>query len=150
MLRRLLQPFWVLLAIVFLIEAWLWDHLEPVVAKLVAWLPLRQFKQWLSDRVDGFDASFSGWGREDSDLLIRLLHAGVRRKDGRFATGVVHLWHPEIDRAQLAANDARLAGAEMRGTANRPDLPATPNCRGSCRSKMSTINPVEQWFEPSS
>jgi len=24
MMRRLLQPFWVLLAIVFLIEAWLW------------------------------------------------------------------------------------------------------------------------------
>jgi glycosyltransferase involved in cell wall biosynthesis len=60
------------------------------------------------DRVDGFDASFSGWGREDSDLLIRLLHAGVRRKDGRFATGVIHLWHPEADRAQLDANDARL------------------------------------------
>ena len=65
---------------------------------------------WRSDleRVDGFDASFSGWGREDSDLLIRLLHCGLRRKDGRFATGVIHLWHPDADRAQLAANDARL------------------------------------------
>ena len=65
---------------------------------------------WRADleRVDGFDASFCGWGREDSDLLIRLLHCGVRRKDGRFATGVIHLWHPEADRAQLAANDARL------------------------------------------
>ena len=65
---------------------------------------------WRADleRVDGFDASFCGWGREDSDLLIRLLHCGVRRKDGRFATGVIHLWHPQADRAQLAANDARL------------------------------------------
>ena len=35
MLRRLLQPFWVLLAIIFLIEAWLWDHLEPIVARVV-------------------------------------------------------------------------------------------------------------------
>src|SRR3954469_23131172 len=59
MLRRLLQPFWVLLAIVFLIEAWLWDHLEPVVAKLVAWLPLRQFKQWLSDRVDALSPAMT-------------------------------------------------------------------------------------------
>ena len=41
MLRRLLQPFWVLLAIVFLIEAWLWDHLEPIVARIVAAIPLR-------------------------------------------------------------------------------------------------------------
>jgi glycosyltransferase involved in cell wall biosynthesis len=63
------------------------------------------------DRVDGFDASFSGWGREDSDLLLRLLHSGVRRKDGRFATGVIHLWHPEADRTQLPANDVLLEAA---------------------------------------
>src|SRR6476661_8576853 len=52
MLRRLLQPFWVLLAVIFLIEAWLWDHLEPIVARLVALLPLRAFKHWLAERVD--------------------------------------------------------------------------------------------------
>ena len=52
MLRRLLQPVWVLLAIIFLIEAWLWDHLEPIVARFVALIPLRTFKQWLAERVD--------------------------------------------------------------------------------------------------
>jgi hypothetical protein len=52
MLRRLLQPFWVLLAVIFLIEAWLWDHLEPIVARFVELIPLRAFKQWLADRVD--------------------------------------------------------------------------------------------------
>ena len=52
MLRRLLQPVWVLLAVIFLIEAWLWDHLEPVVAAFVAAIPLRAFKQWLAERVD--------------------------------------------------------------------------------------------------
>jgi hypothetical protein len=52
MLRRLLQPIWVLLAVVFLIEAWLWDHLEPVVAWVVERIPLRAFKQWLAERVD--------------------------------------------------------------------------------------------------
>ena len=51
-MRRLLQPFWVLLAIIFLIEAWLWDHLEPIVARLVAAIPLRAFKHWLAERVD--------------------------------------------------------------------------------------------------
>ena len=60
------------------------------------------------DRVDGFDASFLGWGLEDSDLVVRLLHAGVRRKDGRFATGVLHLWHPPNDRSRLPANQERL------------------------------------------
>ena len=52
MLRRLLQPIWVLLAVIFLIEAWLWDHLEPIVASVVALIPLHRFKQWLADRVD--------------------------------------------------------------------------------------------------
>jgi hypothetical protein len=52
LMRRLLQPVWVLLAIIFLIEAWLWDRLEPIVAKVVAAIPLRAFKQWLAERVD--------------------------------------------------------------------------------------------------
>src|SRR3954463_13745112 len=52
MMRRLLQPVWILLAIIFLIEAWVWDHLEPIVARFVALLPLRAFKQWLAERVD--------------------------------------------------------------------------------------------------
>src|SRR4030081_2301013 len=52
MLRRILQPLWVLLALIFLIEAWLWDHLEPIVARVVAWIPLRAFKAWLAERGD--------------------------------------------------------------------------------------------------
>jgi glycosyltransferase involved in cell wall biosynthesis len=65
---------------------------------------------WRADleKVDGFDSSFSGWGREDSDIFIRLIRAGVRRKDGRFASGVLHLWHPEADRSHLAENDRQL------------------------------------------
>jgi hypothetical protein len=66
---------------------------------------------WRSDldRVDGFDADYRGWGKEDSDIIARLFHAGVRRKDGIFATGVIHLWHPEAERSQLARNEDKLA-----------------------------------------
>src|SRR6516165_6503589 len=60
------------------------------------------------DRVDGFDAAYSGWGREDSDIIIRLMRIGIRRKDGRFATTVLHLWHPENDRSRLPENDRML------------------------------------------
>lgn len=65
---------------------------------------------WRSDldRVDGFDCAYQGWGREDSDLLVRLLRARVRRKDGVFATGVLHLWHPTADRSWLPDNDKKL------------------------------------------
>ena len=34
-MRRLLRPLWLLLALVFLFEAWLWSHLAPVVAWVV-------------------------------------------------------------------------------------------------------------------
>ncbi|WP_018318864.1 hypothetical protein [Bradyrhizobium sp. WSM2793] len=59
MLRRLLQPVWVLLAIIFLIEAWLWDHLEPIVARVVAAVPLARFKQWLTERVDALSPAMT-------------------------------------------------------------------------------------------
>jgi glycosyltransferase involved in cell wall biosynthesis len=63
------------------------------------------------DRVGGFDAAYNGWGREDSDLVVRLVRSGVRRKDGEFATGVLHLWHPKASRARLAQNDGILGQA---------------------------------------
>ncbi|RYX91141.1 MAG: hypothetical protein EON84_13020 [Bradyrhizobiaceae bacterium] len=53
MMRRVLQPLWFLLALIFLIEAWLWDHLEPVVARVVALIPLRAFKTWCAAKVAG-------------------------------------------------------------------------------------------------
>jgi glycosyltransferase involved in cell wall biosynthesis len=61
---------------------------------------------WRSDleKVNGFDESFTGWGHEDSDLVVRLFHAGVLRKDGAFATEVFHLWHREAQRDQETSN----------------------------------------------
>lgn len=66
---------------------------------------------WRADllAVNGFDERYTGWGHEDADLAVRLIRAGILRKDGRFATGVLHLWHPQNDRSQLAENEARLA-----------------------------------------
>ncbi len=65
---------------------------------------------WRNDffAVNGFDESFAGWGFEDSDLAVRLLNHGVRRKEGAWATGVLHLWHRENDRAQEGVNWERL------------------------------------------
>jgi glycosyltransferase involved in cell wall biosynthesis len=65
---------------------------------------------WRDDlvRVNGLDETYSGWGLEDSDLVIRLLHAGVKHKSGRFATPLFHLWHAENDRSRLAENQRRL------------------------------------------
>jgi len=67
------------------------------------------------DKIDGFDASFVGWGWEDSDVLARLLHAGVKRKYGRYATGVIHLYHDSlIARENRRLLDDTLACARVR------------------------------------
>lgn len=65
---------------------------------------------WRQDllRVNGFDEAYSSWGLEDSDLVVRLLHSGVRHKSARFATPLFHLWHQENDRSRLAENQQRL------------------------------------------
>lgn len=89
-------------------------------------LPDGPFRKWRSDRwegiktcnfsawradlihVNGLDESYEGWGLEDSDLVIRLLHAGVKHKSARFAATVFHLWHPEQNRMGLPDNQKRL------------------------------------------
>jgi hypothetical protein len=65
---------------------------------------------WRSDllRVNGFNERFTGWGREDSELVVRLTNAGVRRRKLKFGGIVYHLWHSEQPRESVARNDALL------------------------------------------
>jgi hypothetical protein len=49
--RRWLRPLWILLALLFLLEAWLWDHLKPLVAWVVDLIPLERLKQRLRDGI---------------------------------------------------------------------------------------------------
>ena len=76
------------------------------------WQGVRTFNLALGrgdfERVNGFDENFQGWGHEDADLAVRLIHSGVHRKDGQFALPVLHLWHNESDRSQTAENMCRL------------------------------------------
>lgn len=58
--------------------------------------------------INGFDESFVGWGREDSDFALRLTLYGVKRKDPIFSALVFHLWHQENSRSSLEANDELL------------------------------------------
>jgi hypothetical protein len=57
-MRRITRWFWILVALVFLFEAWLWDHLEPLVAWVVDRLPLRRIKialaRWVSQLSPAF------------------------------------------------------------------------------------------------
>ena len=59
-------------------------------------------------QINGLDESYSGWGLEDSDLVIRLIRSGVYNKSARFSVPVFHLWHRENDRGKLEENQRRL------------------------------------------
>ena len=87
----------------------------------VAWLRKRAPKRWQGAktcnlsafrhdlmRVNGLDESYTGWGQEDSDLVVRLIRAGLSNKSARFAAPVLHLWHKENDRSHLEENKRRL------------------------------------------
>ncbi|MDE2310820.1 MAG: glycosyltransferase family 2 protein [Betaproteobacteria bacterium] len=62
-------------------------------------------------RVNGLDESYTGWGLEDSDLVIRLIRAGIHHKSARFSVPLFHLWHRENDRSRLEENQRRLEAA---------------------------------------
>jgi hypothetical protein len=51
-MKRLARWFWITVALVFLFEAWLWDHLQPIAAALVAWLPRDWMRRRIAYRLD--------------------------------------------------------------------------------------------------
>ena len=65
---------------------------------------------WREDliKVNGFNEAFVGWGREDSELVLRLFNNGIYRIDLDFSAIAYHLYHPENSRNKLEANDKEL------------------------------------------
>jgi glycosyltransferase involved in cell wall biosynthesis len=58
--------------------------------------------------VNGFNNEFEGWGREDSEFIMRLFNSGINRKNVRFNAIQFHLWHNENIRDSLEKNEALL------------------------------------------
>jgi hypothetical protein len=52
MRRFLLRPLLILLALIFLFEAWLWSHLAPVVGWIVALVPWARFKARVAATIE--------------------------------------------------------------------------------------------------
>lgn len=61
------------------------------------------WKQDLLD-VNGYDENFVGWGREDSDIVIRLIKKGCFRKKVKLAAIQFHLYHKENSKNNLDLN----------------------------------------------
>ena len=61
--------------------------------------------------VNGFNQNFIGWGREDSELAVRLYKYGIKRREHPFMAVCYHLWHKAHERKRLAMNDVLLRKA---------------------------------------
>ncbi|ARN77650.1 glycosyl transferase [Nonlabens spongiae] len=61
---------------------------------------------WRKDflNVNGYNEDIEGWGKEDSELILRMLNSGVSGKRLKFAAIVFHLWHKEQDKSGVEAN----------------------------------------------
>ncbi|MGZ5269331.1 MAG: glycosyltransferase [Ramlibacter sp.] len=97
-----------------------WDGAPGRIERRFRWKGIRSanFGAWMRDllAVNGFDETFSGWGHEDADLVLRLHHAGVMRKNGYLATEVFHLWHAEQARDREVHNRRRVDERMRSGT----------------------------------
>ncbi len=74
---------------------------------------------WRNDliRVNGYDESFCGWGREDSELAIRLDNSGIRQRCMKFRGVVFHL---------TTANASATASRPTRNVTSKPSVNTAP------------------------
>ena len=62
---------------------------------------------WKEDllSVNGYNEDMTGWGREDSELSVRLVNLGLTKINLRFSAIQYHIFHPENSKSNLNTND---------------------------------------------
>ncbi len=62
---------------------------------------------WKKDliKVNGFDEEMTGWGREDSEISVRLVHNQIKKERIKFGAIQYHLYHPISSRTGLNKNN---------------------------------------------
>jgi len=58
--------------------------------------------------VNGYNETFTGWGKEDNELSVRLQNAGIKLRFIKFGAIVFHLYHKVADLSFMPANEEKL------------------------------------------
>ena len=68
---------------------------------------------WKNDlmKVNGYNEAFTGWGREDSEIAIRLMNAGIKKQFIKMGAICYHLYHPVASRELEKKNILMMAEA---------------------------------------
>ncbi len=63
---------------------------------------------WREDfiAVNGYNEAMTGWGREDSELIIRMMNKGVQARRLRYRGIVYHIWHKTASKDSVNVNEA--------------------------------------------
>ena len=56
-------------------------------------------------KVNWFEEEIQGWGREDSEIAVRLFNNGISKKRLKFNALTYHIYHNENERSKLKEND---------------------------------------------
>lgn len=120
-MKQLKRALWFIAALIFLIEAWLWDHLYPLVARLVDWLPWASLKRWVADRIEHLPAGVC--------VFVFLIPAAMI-----LPFKILGVW--------LLAEGHVLWGATTFLTAKMVGLGVTAFLFESCKNKLLTL----RWF----
>ena len=65
------------------------------------------------EAINGFDEEYEGYGREDTDVELRLQNLGLRIKSLKGVALQFHVWHPR--REFTPGNDERLEELKRSG-----------------------------------
>lgn len=76
---------------------------EPTMSRKVRGCNLSYWKQDFID-VNGYNEDITGWGREDTELIIRIMNNGIYGKRLKFRGIVYHIWHNEFSKDRLVEN----------------------------------------------
>ncbi|SDB20500.1 hypothetical protein SAMN03097699_0084 [Flavobacteriaceae bacterium MAR_2010_188] len=63
---------------------------------------------WKDDfiAVNGYNEDMTGWGREDSEMVIRMMNNGILGKRIRYGGIIYHIWHKTVSKSNLNVNDS--------------------------------------------
>jgi len=77
---------------------------------------------WKKDliAVNGYNETFTGWGKEDNELSVRLQNAGIKLRFIKFGAIVFHLYHKVADLSSMPANEEKLQQTIQEGLTFAP------------------------------
>lgn len=73
---------------------------------------------WKEDFIDvnGYNEDMTGWGREDSELITRMINKGCIGKRVRYCGLIYHIWHPAASKTSFNKNDQIQKDATLQKT----------------------------------